>query len=297
VSVGGTEESASARLAVGPLDLRRSLLLHCCGAGDPTARLEDLCFEKTYLGRAGVVRLRLARTAEGLAIEAHGPGAVEAVAFWTARLPPRDGQEGFAPADPLLRRLHRAHPGLRLVAVPWLWDIAASIVLQQRVAFVDAARSWRRIVEASRAPGEAASTFPSPARIARVPLWQLRELGVDEQRGRALVALAREEVFHPFLAADGELAALRRRLGAIPGIGPWTIEMILGHGAGDPDAVPVGDLHLPHLVCWALAGEPRGSDARMLELLEPYRGQRFRAVRLIYCARLSPPREPRRMPR
>ena len=38
---------------------------------------------------------------------------------------------------------------------------------------------------------------------------------------------------------------------------------------GDPDAVSVGDYHLPNQVAWALAGEPRGDDARMLELLEP----------------------------
>ena len=50
---------------------------------------------------------------------------------------------------------------------------------------------------------------------------------------------------------------------------------------GDSDAVSVGDYHLPNLVSWALAGEPRGDDDRMLELLEPYRGQRGRVVRLL----------------
>jgi endonuclease III len=296
MSAEPTEEIARAQVPIGPLDLRRSLTLQCCGPGDPTARLDEFRFEKTYLGPAGLLRLTLTCGEGALAVEVRGPGAAAALTWWTERLPPRDGQEAFAPADALLRRLHRAHPGLRIFAVPWVWDIAASMVLQQRVAFVDAARSWRRIVERARAPGEAASTFPAPARIARVPLWELREMGVDEQRGRALVTLAREEVFHPFLGVS-EPAALRKRLGSIPGIGPWTTEMILGHGAGDPDAVPVGDLHLPHLVCWALAAEPRGSDARMLELLEPHRGQRLRAVRLIYCARLSPPRGSGRFPR
>ena len=50
---------------------------------------------------------------------------------------------------------------------------------------------------------------------------------------------------------------------------------------GDSDAVSVGDYHLPNLVSWALAGEPRGNDDRMLELLEPYRGHRGRVVRLL----------------
>ena len=45
---------------------------------------------------------------------------------------------------------------------------------------------------------------------------------------------------------------------------------------GDADAVSVGDFHLKHLVAWALASEPRGTDDRMLELLEPYAGHRGR---------------------
>ena len=43
----------------------------------------------------------------------------------------------------------------------------------------------------------------------------------------------------------------------------------------------VGDYHLPNLVAWALAGEPRGTDERMLELLEPYRGHRGRVQQLL----------------
>jgi 3-methyladenine DNA glycosylase/8-oxoguanine DNA glycosylase len=58
----------------------------------------------------------------------------------------------------------------------------------------------------------------------------------------------------------------------------------MGFVLGDADAVPIGDLHLPHEVCWALAGESSGDDQRMLELLEPWRGQRFRVLRLLLCA-------------
>lgn len=56
----------------------------------------------------------------------------------------------------------------------------------------------------------------------------------------------------------------------------------------------VGDFHIPHIVCGALAGEPRGSDERMLELLEPYRRQRGRVIRLLEA---GVPRRPRRSPR
>jgi 3-methyladenine DNA glycosylase/8-oxoguanine DNA glycosylase len=65
---------------------------------------------------------------------------------------------------------------------------------------------------------------------------------------------------------------------------------------GDADAVSVGDYHLPSLVAWALAGETDADDARMLELLEPFRGQRARVIRLIVAGGGGPPRRGPRMP-
>ena len=75
-----------------------------------------------------------------------------------------------------------------------------------------------------------------------------------------------------------------------PGIGPWTAAEVGVRALGDEDAVSIGDFHLPHLVSFALAGEPRGSDARMLELLAPYQGQRARVVRLLEMSGIQAPR-------
>jgi 3-methyladenine DNA glycosylase/8-oxoguanine DNA glycosylase len=63
---------------------------------------------------------------------------------------------------------------------------------------------------------------------------------------------------------------------------------------GDPDAVAVGDYWLKHVVSYALTGEARGTDERMLELLEPWRGQRGRVCRLLVS---GAPRVPRFGPR
>jgi 3-methyladenine DNA glycosylase/8-oxoguanine DNA glycosylase len=88
------------------------------------------------------------------------------------------------------------------------------------------------------------------------------------------------------------------RLTAVPGIGPWTAAEVGVRALGDPDAVSIGDSHLPNLVAYALAGEPRGDDSRMLELLEPYRGQRARVMRLLELSGIRPPRYgPRLSPR
>ncbi len=54
------------------------------------------------------------------------------------------------------------------------------------------------------------------------------------------------------------------RLRAIPGVGPWTAAEALQRSNGDPDALTVGDLHLPGIVGYALtgrAGHRRRGDA------------------------------------
>jgi 3-methyladenine DNA glycosylase/8-oxoguanine DNA glycosylase len=84
----------------------------------------------------------------------------------------------------------------------------------------------------------------------------------------------------------------------IPGIGPWTAAEVAVRALGDVDAVSVGDFHLPNLVAYALAGEPRGDDERMLALLAPYAGRRALVVRLLESSGLRAPRYgPRLAPR
>jgi 3-methyladenine DNA glycosylase/8-oxoguanine DNA glycosylase len=90
-------------------------------------------------------------------------------------------------------------------------------------------------------------------------------------------------------AAVGD-AVLENRLLGIPGIGPWTAAHVMHVVAGDTDAVPVGDWHLPRHVGFALAGEPRADDARLLELLEPFRPHRARVWRLLVAGTRPPPR-------
>jgi 3-methyladenine DNA glycosylase/8-oxoguanine DNA glycosylase len=89
--------------------------------------------------------------------------------------------------------------------------------------------------------------------------------------------------------ADVPFDEARRRLEAMPGVGLWTSAEVARLSFGDPDAVSVGDYHLPDIVAWALAGEERGTDERMLELLEPYGGQRGRVQVLLERSQISPP--------
>jgi len=86
------------------------------------------------------------------------------------------------------------------------------------------------------------------------------------------------------------------RITAITGVGPWTAGKVGLVALGDPDAVPVGDYHLPNTVAFALVGEERADDARMLALLEEFRPDRGRVIRLVQAARVVAPKYGPRSP-
>ena len=125
---------------------------------------------------------------------------------------------------------------------------------------------------------------------------RFHRFGVEGARARTIL----EAMHHRrFVEASLELAPADavRHLRKLPGVGPWTAMTVVALTHGWPDAVPVGDYHIPHNVAFALAGEPRADDRRMLELLEPYRGQRWRVIRLLGAeAKPAPARGPRRAP-
>jgi 3-methyladenine DNA glycosylase/8-oxoguanine DNA glycosylase len=146
------------------------------------------------------------------------------------------------------------------------------------------------------APGDLGLLLPpDPARVAELPYHAFHPWGVERRRAEVLRAIATRATR---IEALGELAPAeaRERLQRWPGIGPWTAAEAARLALGDADAVSVGDYHLPHLVAWTLAGEARGTDARMLELLATYAGHRGRVQRLLEAGGRAAPRYGPRMP-
>ena len=121
---------------------------------------------------------------------------------------------------------------------------------------------------------------PSPAALAGRPAWWFHPLGIEAKRAEALRTLGKHAE-KLWAWADLPVSEAHAKLALLPGIGPWTIGSVMASAMGDADAVAVGDFHLKNVVANALAGEPRGTDDRMLELLAPYAGQRGRVVRLL----------------
>ena len=199
---------------------------------------------------------------------------------------------------PVIRDLQRRHPGLRLPRTGRLLHALVPSVFEQKVTGTEAFRAYAAFLRAfgEPAPGPGDLVVPPPAdALAGLPYHAFHPIGIERRRAEVVRRAASRA---DWLEASAGAEEATRRLTSLPGIGPWTAAEVVRVAFGDPDAVSVGDYHLPSVVAWALAGEPRADDARMLELLEPYRGQRGRVQRLLEVARITPPRYgPRMAPR
>jgi 3-methyladenine DNA glycosylase/8-oxoguanine DNA glycosylase len=173
-----------------------------------------------------------------------------------------------------------------------------AVVLAQKVIGQEAHRSYQALVKAlgEAAPGPPGLTVaPSAAVLARTPYWTFHKFGVERRRAEVIIRAAHSASrLEETVMMD--LSSARRRLEAFPGVGPWTAAKVAQVALGDPDAVQVGDYHLPHSVGYALEGTVRSTDERMLKLLEPYSGHRARVIRLITIAGIAAPRFGPKMP-
>lgn len=224
---------------------------------------------------------------------AWGPGAGWLLDRVPEVLGGRDRPETFRPHHPALAEVARRGV-CRFGRTERVFETLLPTILGQKVQTAAAYASLRHIVAryGEPAPGPAPAglrAFPSAARLASIGSFELHPFGVERKRadtiiGAAKVAHRLEEV------VEMTTADVERRLRAVRGIGPWSSAWVRWHALGDADAVPLGDFHIPHNVAWALAGEPRATDERMLELLAPYEGHRGRVVRLIKGSGRSAPK-------
>jgi len=273
-----------------PIDFPLTLGPHVRGKGDPTMRLaktEAIRATRTPDGPA-TVAIRLRGTE--IEVEAWGPGAERALDGAGGFVGLDDHVESFAPTHPLIAQLHRRASGLRIGRSQAVLEALVPAILEQKVVGIDARRAYRGIIArwGEPAPGPfGLRLLPSAEVLAAIPYHAFHPLGVERRRAELVrLVAARAARFEEIVTMP--LADAYRRLRAVPGIGPWTAAEVAVRALGDVDAVSVGDFHLPNLVAFALAGERRGTDERMLELLEPFRGQRGRVIRLLETSGIWP---------
>jgi DNA-3-methyladenine glycosylase II len=158
--------------------------------------------------------------------------------------------------DPVLGRVVRARPDLRVRRNPDPFETLAWAITEQLIEFDRAVLIQRAMI---RSLGRRCATTglrdsPPAAVIAAQAPARLESFGLAAKRALALRRAARE-------VAEGRVTWTApdpfARLLAIPEIGPWTIEMLALHGLGRLDVVPAGDFGYLKLVGRVITGNPR----------------------------------------
>ena len=223
---------------------------------------------------------------------AWGPGSTWALDKAPGLVGVDDRIDDFRPDHAYIAELSRAHPGLRMGRSRNVVEFLVPTILEQKVTGKEARRSYMRLVAryGESAPGPTDLRVPpSPQTLRALPSWEWHALGVERKRAETIKRVC-ERATRLETIVDLDPLEAHLKLTSIQGIGNWTASHTTMAVMGNPDAVLVGDYHIPHLVGWVLAREPRGSDERMLELLEPFKGHRARVIRLIEAGRSRPQR-------
>jgi 3-methyladenine DNA glycosylase/8-oxoguanine DNA glycosylase len=247
---------------------------------------------RTSITPGGPVTLHLQVSEGSVEAEAWGEGGEWALHQVPDLLGFGDDPAAFKPDLPFLRDLHMRAEGMRFGATLSVFEVLVPTILGQKVTTRESHRGYRLLVDAygEPAPGPGRLRLPpAPQALAELPYHDFHPFGIERKRADIIRRVAsRAERLEEIVGMSQDDAV--RRLMAFDGIGPWTAAFVMATARGDADAVAVGDYHLPNMVAWALAGESRGDDTRMLELLEPYRGHRGRVIRLLKQAGIHAPK-------
>jgi 3-methyladenine DNA glycosylase/8-oxoguanine DNA glycosylase len=244
------------------------------GGADGVLKYRDGVLERLLHHGGEPVVVRIAQTSPDVVLfgarAASRAGALHGIARMRFALGIDDDLRPFHERfkdDPLIGASVRRRPWLRIRRRPLPFEALAWAICEQLIEFERAAAIQRRLVArlGARAEGWDGAPLrdvPTPAALAAASPALLQALDLGGSRARTLVRAAREvargriDLHHP----DHERGW--RRLRALPGIGPWTVEMLALLGQGRFDQVPAGDVGLLKLVGRLRSGgDPRARAA------------------------------------
>jgi AraC family transcriptional regulator of adaptative response / DNA-3-methyladenine glycosylase II len=185
--------------------------------------------------------------------------------------------------DPVLAPLVAAAPGRRVPRTIDPDEFAIRAVLGQQVSTAAAATHAARLVRGygttvEDLDGGLTHAFPTIAQLSRL---DPDTLALPAARRHTLLTLIEALASGELVLAPGTgLAATRRLLMALPGFGPWTVEVIAMRALGDPDAFPASDLGVLR------AGRALGladSAAELMRVSDAWRPWRSYAVQYLWA--------------
>jgi AraC family transcriptional regulator, regulatory protein of adaptative response / DNA-3-methyladenine glycosylase II len=194
--------------------------------------------------------------------------------------------DGLLAEDPRLRGLIERAPGRRVPRTVDGDEMAIRAVLGQQISTAAARAHAARLVSAHGEPlsdpdGGLTHVFPPP----EAALCEA-ELSMPAGRRRTFQAVVGALVAGELsMSPGGDRERARAALEALPGIGPWTTEVIAMRALGDPDAFPVTDLGVRRGA--EALGLPGGQSA-LIACAERWRPWRAYAVQHVWAATRHP---------
>jgi 3-methyladenine DNA glycosylase/8-oxoguanine DNA glycosylase len=182
--------------------------------------------------------------------------------------------------DPLIGRSLRRRPWLRVARRPDPFEALALAICEQLIEYERAAAIERRVVAALgrrwvdwNGVQGATRDMPAAGALATTAPALLQSFDLAAGRALVLVRAAREVARGRVDLRSSDHERGWRRLRAIPGVGPWTVEMLALKGQGRHDQLPAGDLGLLKLAGRLLSGgdpHARADERQVRELFAPY---------------------------
>ncbi len=178
-------------------------------------------------------------------------------------------------SDPLIGASVRRRPHLRVRRRPEPFEALAWAVTEQLIDFARAVGIQRRLLArfGRRCARTGLVDVPAAAALAAAPPAALEACGLSPGRAlslrRAAIAVASGRADLHAVPHEGAWA----RLGAIPGIGTWTLDLLALHGQGRYERLPAGDLHYLKLVGRLRSGgdpRARATEDEVREFFAPY---------------------------
>jgi DNA-3-methyladenine glycosylase II len=177
--------------------------------------------------------------------------------------------------DPVVGALIERYPGLRPVCFHSPYEAACWAVIGHRIQIRQAATIRARIAEELgprvTVGGREMPAFPPPRTLLTAAVPGLPEIKVERLRGLARAALdgVLDAARLRSMQAEQALAALRE----LPGIGPFSAELVLIRGAGAPDCFPSSErrLHDSMAAAYGLADPGVAELQRIADRWRPYR--------------------------
>jgi AraC family transcriptional regulator of adaptative response / DNA-3-methyladenine glycosylase II len=277
-----------------PADYRVEYALRVIGrdAESPTETVNGRAFARVLRGGDGaplMLRVRFERGRARCDVTRSGPiapadvRAAHAIALRMLGLPQDPaGFEQRVARSRRLRPLVNGRAGLRVPLATDPFEALTWAIVGQQVNLPFAYRLRRTLIELAGADaGGGMRAHPTAADVAALDYADLTRRQYSRRKAEYLIDTARDVASGALpLAALGDAAvpAVERRLLAVRGLGPWSVQYLLMRGFGFGDCVPAGDSGLATALERFFALPARPDPVATRRLMEPFAPHRSLAT-------------------